>query len=172
MNRWNTLLPFLTVAILLAAGPAVAGTDAKCKTSGKSCCKKSSKATTGRALAPSRMKKASATKTAPGTASMRVVIDKNTGELRAPTAEEARILAARDAVNGQDMNESSEGLTVVQHENGMQSVDLEGRFMSSSVARIDSDGKVVTACVDSEKERAEFMKRKDKETPKRKLDVE
>jgi len=174
MNRRNQLLPILATALILSTGLATAGTDTKgsCKVAAKSCCKKGSKASVKAAkVDAAKSKKVGATKRAPGTASMKVFIDQNTGELRAPTPAEAKALASAEArIDGVDLNESSEGLTVIQHKNGMQSVDLEGRFMSSSVAAIDADGKLVTGCVDSEKERSAFMKRT--AAPKPKLDVQ
>jgi hypothetical protein len=67
-----------------------------------------------------------------------------TGEedAKAPTAEEA----AGEAALEQMTNRSSEGLAVVQHENGMASVDLEGRFMSVMVAATRKDGTRGAVC--------------------------
>jgi len=168
----KSLVPILTTALVLSAALATAGTDGKgtCKVAAKNCCKKDTKMSAAKAGAR-KTRKAATSKAAPGTASMRVVVDKATGELRAPNAEEAKALASQDArLNGVDLNESSEGLTVVHHPNGMQSVNLEGRFMSSSVAKIGADGKIIATCVHSEKEKTMFLERK--EAPKPVLDVE
>ena len=78
-----------------------------------------------------------------------VAIDRQTGRLRQPTPEEARALAAGLKAM---LNRSTDGLTVVQHANGAKSVDLQGRFQSISVAKVDSDGKVAERCVTSLRE--------------------
>src|SRR5262245_13171421 len=67
-----------------------------------------------------------------------VAIDRQTGKLRPPTPEEARNLAERLT---NFLNRSDQGLTIVTHPNGTQSVDLQGRFQSVALARINSDGK-------------------------------
>jgi hypothetical protein len=79
--------------------------------------------------------------------------DPATGRLRQPTREEAKALAEalKDMVN-----QSTEGLTVVQHADGTKSVDLQDRFQSVSVAKV-SDGAVETRCVTSAEEAKEFL---------------
>jgi hypothetical protein len=83
-----------------------------------------------------------------------VAIDRQTGRLRQPTPEEARALAAGLKAM---LNRSTEGLTVVQHANGAKSVDLQGRFQSITVAKVDSDGKVAERCVTNQREAAAFV---------------
>jgi hypothetical protein len=77
-------------------------------------------------------------------AGMRVAIDRRTGRLRQPTAEERRALAQ---ALGKSLNRSTQGLQVKTHANGMQSVDLQGRFQSTSVATVDANGKVHERCI-------------------------
>lgn len=77
---------------------------------------------------------------APSSAGLWVYTDEDTGELR-------RRLAAEQSKT-RSLNWSSEGLTVVVHPDGMKSVDLEGRFMSDFVVRIDASGNADTACID------------------------
>ncbi len=68
-----------------------------------------------------------------------------TGEedARVPTAEELQA----DAALEQMLSRSSEGLRVIVGENGMSSVDLEGRFMHVSVAGNRADGTPRVNCV-------------------------
>jgi len=74
---------------------------------------------------------------------MRVVIDPETGELRAPTPGEAKAMSIRlkSAVN-----RSSKGLYSVTHVDGTQSLNLQGRFLNVSTATVGSDGKVERDC--------------------------
>jgi hypothetical protein len=83
-----------------------------------------------------------------------VAIDRATGRLRPPTAEEKRALAAGLK---NLLNRSTDGLTVVQHANGAKSVNLQGRFQSIAVAGVNSDGSVAQQCVTSEPEAAQFV---------------
>jgi hypothetical protein len=87
--------------------------------------------------------------TRPGTASvagMQVAIDPQTGRLRQPTPEERQALAR---ALGRSLNRSTEGLTVTRFSNGMQKVDLQGRFQSISVATVDAHGKLQHRCITS-----------------------
>jgi hypothetical protein len=52
-----------------------------------------------------------------------------------------------EAALEQMTNRSSDGLTVVQHDNGMLSVDLEGRFMSVMMATPNTDGTHSLSCL-------------------------
>ncbi len=83
----------------------------------------------------------------PGTAKvagMQVAIDPQTGRLRQPTPEERQALAK---ALGRSLNRSTQGLTVTRFSNGMQRVDLQGRFQSTSVATVDAQGKVNYRCI-------------------------
>jgi hypothetical protein len=75
-----------------------------------------------------------------------VDVDSQTGKIRPLTPEEARKLATglKDMVN-----QSTEGLEQVHHEDGSVSMDLKGRFQNVSVARINQDGSVEQSCVDN-----------------------
>jgi hypothetical protein len=83
-----------------------------------------------------------------------VAIDRATGRLRQPTPEEAKALAAGLKAM---LNRSTDGLTVVQRANGAKSVDLQGRFQSISVARVNPNGKVAEKCVTSKREAEAFL---------------
>ena len=83
-----------------------------------------------------------------------VAIDRKTGKLRQLTPEEAKALAA--GVKAM-LNRSTEGLTVVHHPNGTQSVDLQGRFQSLVVARANPDGTVSEKCVTNIDEASSFL---------------
>jgi hypothetical protein len=75
-----------------------------------------------------------------------VQVDGQTGQIKPLTQEEAQKLAAG---LGQLVNQSTEGLEQVQHEDGSVSMDLKGRFQNVTVARINQDGTVSEACVDN-----------------------
>jgi hypothetical protein len=47
------------------------------------------------------------------------------------------------------VNQSTEGLEQVHHEDGSVSMDLKGRFQNVTVARINKDGTVSESCVDN-----------------------
>jgi hypothetical protein len=76
-------------------------------------------------------------------AGMQVAIDPRTGRLRQPTPEERQALARALA---RTLNRSTEGLPVTRYANGMERVDLQGRFQSVSVATVE-EGKVHERCV-------------------------
>jgi hypothetical protein len=75
-----------------------------------------------------------------------VQVDGQTGQIKTLTQEEAQKLAAG---LGQLVNQSTEGLEQVQHEDGSVSMDLKGRFQNVTVARINQDGTVSESCVDN-----------------------
>jgi hypothetical protein len=75
-----------------------------------------------------------------------VQVNSRTGQIKALTPEEARKLAA--GLN-QMVNQSTEGLVQVQHDDGSVSMDLEGRFQNVTVARVNKDGSVSQSCVDN-----------------------
>ena len=69
-----------------------------------------------------------------------------TDQMNQLTPEEAEKLAAglRDK-----LNQSTEDLVQVRHQDGSVSMDLEGRFQNVTVARINKDGSISQACVDN-----------------------
>ncbi len=83
-----------------------------------------------------------------------VAIDRQTGKLRPPTPDEARKLAAGLK---NFLSRSDQGLTVVTHPNGTQSVDLQGRFQSVTLAKINRDGSASEKCVTSMREAQAFL---------------
>jgi len=75
---------------------------------------------------------------------MRAAVDPQTGELRPPTADEARRLTdARAAAFASAL----EQLEMVQHEDGTVSVDLKGLFLQDVVVRKNPDGSLSLKCV-------------------------
>lgn len=76
---------------------------------------------------------------------MRVVRDAETGELRAPTAQEISRFQRSDA----GLDRSSEGLEQVERAGTTVTVDLKGRFLNASVVTIDAAGVVHGSCVDA-----------------------
>lgn len=84
----------------------------------------------------------------PGSAGLLIALDPETGEVGMPSPEQ---VAAMGLSEEGMVSHEGDGLTVVQHANGMRSVDLQGRFQEFVVARKTADGKVVVGCVDSPK---------------------
>jgi hypothetical protein len=78
-----------------------------------------------------------------GAARLRVFLDRRTGRLRPPTPEEARTLFE---AGGRGL-EHLEPIEVVQHPNGMRTVDLKGAFSHRIVMKRNPDGSVSTRCV-------------------------
>ncbi len=56
------------------------------------------------------------------------------------------------------INRSGQGLTVYKLQNGVQVVDLQGRFQSVALAKKDNQGTLSTSCVSTEKEVDHFLK--------------
>ena len=111
------------------------------------------------AFAQSAAKGAGDTGTA--VAGQKVAKDAQTGRLRAPTPTESRRLSA---AMQRMVNRSTTGLTVVQHPNGMKSVNLQDRFQSIAVAKKDADGSAAERCVTNQAEARAFAKAKTKPT--------
>lgn len=80
-----------------------------------------------------------------GTSAMRVSIDPETGGL----VQSPATLSKVDDELQESLSRSTEGLVQVHHPDGSVSVNLQGRFQSASMARIDSSGKLHTTCVDN-----------------------
>lgn len=79
---------------------------------------------------------------------------KTSVSVRPPTAQELKALSDAMAAS---TSEEDKDLVVVKHKNGMQSVDLKGRFQSLAVAKRNSDGSVAVKCVDSAEEGTKFL---------------
>lgn len=79
-------------------------------------------------------------------AGQEVQVDSQSGQMKELTPEQARKLAAG---LHQMVNKSTDGLVQVRHADGSVSTDLEGRFQSVAVARVNKDGDVTQSCVDS-----------------------
>ncbi len=79
-------------------------------------------------------------------AGLLIAVDRQTGQTRPLTADEAQKLVAglKDMVS-----KSTEGLVEVRRANGAISMDLQGRFQSVMLARKEADGTVVQGCVDT-----------------------
>jgi hypothetical protein len=94
----------------------------------------------------------------PGIAAMRAGIDPETGALvTGPDAVAGAADKAADRELAEMVSRSTEGLVEVRHPEGHVSVNLEGRFMNASVARIDADGKVETLCAEDLDEARAFL---------------
>lgn len=83
-----------------------------------------------------------------------VHIDTQSGDIKPLTPEEARRLAEGLAPM---VDRSTEGLKQVTHPDGSVSMDLQGRFQSVTVARVNTDGTVEQSCVDNPKAAARFF---------------
>jgi len=90
-------------------------------------------------------------------AAQKAAVDPATGRLRGITPEEARALI--DSVS-RELSQSDDGLTIVYHPNGMLSIDLEDRFQSSTLVRLEADGTLRARCVTSVEEARQFLEGK------------
>jgi hypothetical protein len=88
------------------------------------------------------------------------------GQIRPLTADEAKKLA--EGLKGM-LNKSSEGLVEQHNADGSVEMDLQGRFQSVTVARVNKDGSVTQSCVDNPRAAGAFfgIDPKSIETPKR-----
>ena len=74
----------------------------------------------------------------PFASGMKIVVDPETGRLRAPTAAESRLL---DALGNDALTyKSTEGLRSVVAPDGTISLNLQGRYLKAAVAEIGEDG--------------------------------
>lgn len=83
-----------------------------------------------------------------------IVIDKQTGQTRPLTPQEAQTLAAGIK---QLVNQSTDGLVQIRHENGMVSMDLQGHFQNVMLAKKEADGTISEACVNDLEAAADFF---------------
>lgn len=83
-----------------------------------------------------------------------VAIDKQTGQTRPLTPQEAQMLA--EGIK-QLVNQSTEGLVEVRHANGGVSMNLQGRFQNVSLAKKEADGTITQACVNDLEAAADFF---------------
>jgi hypothetical protein len=83
-----------------------------------------------------------------------VQIDGQTGQVKPLSPAEAQKLAAGLR---QEINQSTDDLVAVQHEDGSVSVDLNGHFQNVTVARKNDDGTVAQSCVDNPRSAGEFF---------------
>lgn len=82
----------------------------------------------------------------PGTSAMMAYLDPETGELAVGVMPTSGIELDADTQNG--LRRDTEGLEVVRHADGSESIDLQGRFQNVSVIHIDEDG-TATICTDN-----------------------
>jgi hypothetical protein len=97
----------------------------------------------GRATTPPLTREAQAGGV-PGQASLVLELDPETGQLGAPKG--------GAQLNAEELNAvdtSDEGLVQVVRADGSAMMDLQGRFSSLSMARMDADGRLHITCVDS-----------------------
>lgn len=83
-----------------------------------------------------------------------VVLDRQTGQTRQLTPEEALKLA--EGIK-QLVNQSDEGLIQIEHADGSVSMDLQGRFQNVMLAKKEADGIISQACVDNVESAASFF---------------
>lgn len=83
-----------------------------------------------------------------------VVIDRQTGQARPLTQEEARRLA--EGIK-QLVNQSSDGLVQIRRADGSVSMDLQGRFQNLMLAKKEADGSISQTCVDNVESAAVFF---------------
>jgi hypothetical protein len=76
------------------------------------------------------------------------------GQIRPLTPDEAKKMA--DGLKGM-LNKSSEGLVEQHNADGSIEMDLQGRFQSVTVARVNKDGSVTQSCVDNPRAAGAFF---------------
>jgi hypothetical protein len=85
-------------------------------------------------------------------------VNGQTGEVKPLTQDEVqKMVAAMKKM----ANQSTEGLSQVQHEDGSVSMDLGDRFQNVTIARQTKDGSVTTSCVDNPTSAARFFEATD-----------
>ncbi len=77
-----------------------------------------------------------------------VVRDAETGQLRAPTAEEARVLREQGSRRGEA--QAATGQREIRHKDGTVEMQLDSSSMMFSVAQRQPDGSITRACVQGE----------------------
>ncbi|SRR6266496_6759715 len=87
-------------------------------------------------------------------AGQNVQVDGQTGQIKPLTAQEAQQVA--EGLKGM-INQSTEGLTAVQHADGSVSVNLQDRFQNVAVAKKNVDGTVSQSCVNNRQSAAAFF---------------
>ena len=83
-----------------------------------------------------------------------IIVDKQTGKARRPTADETRKLVSTLETM---TSRSTEGLSVASGAGGVKSVQLDGRFGPVTLARPAADGTMEVRCVTSFEEAAAFL---------------
>jgi len=83
---------------------------------------------------------------APGTASMRAYLDPETGKVTVGVMTSSPEELDADTQNA--LRRDTEGLQVVRHADGSESMDLQGRYQSVSLVHVDENG-VKTMCTDN-----------------------
>jgi hypothetical protein len=81
-----------------------------------------------------------------GTAGMMAYLDPETGEITTGPAPSGEIELDADTQNA--LRHDTEGLEIIRHADGSESIDLQGRFQSVSTVRIDENGKAIV-CTDN-----------------------
>ena len=84
---------------------------------------------------------------APGTASMRAYLDPETGKVSVGVMTSSPEELDADTQNA--LRRDTEGLQLVRHADGSESMDLQGRYQSVSMVHIDENG-VKTFCTDDQ----------------------
>ena len=95
-------------------------------------------------------------------ATREIVFDKASGKLRKPTVEETQALVDQISTL---TNRSTEGLSVKQHQNGMKSMSLDGRFGGVILGRANEDGTTEIRCVMTLEEAVDFLGLEDTRLP-------
>lgn len=153
-RSWRTLIGVVSVTLLLVGvvsaismqnEPAIFKTQVE---GGKSDVSKQSSGT------PESAKRANRNYVTSNEAGQTVVLDRQTGETRPLTPEEARTLA--EGIK-QLVNQSTDGLVQVHHANGMVSMDLQGHFQNVLLAKKEADGTVSQSCVNDLESAADFF---------------
>jgi hypothetical protein len=142
-NRRRRLLFFAAVAVIVAATAITVISRQKVRTQAANREAAKAAATTTRTFVTRRV------------GNQDILINPQTGEIKPLTREEAQRLANDLAPM---LDNSTDGLTQVQHADGSVSMDLQGRFQNVTVARVNNDGTIDQSCVDNPRAAAKFFR--------------
>jgi hypothetical protein len=151
---WRTLIGVVTVTILLVGVVSAISTRSELPILKSQNGERKADVSQQRSDTPEVAGQRSRNYVTSNAAGQTVVLDRQTGQTRPLTPEEARTLA--EGIK-QLVNPTTDGLVEVQHANGMVSMDLQGHFQNVTLAKREADGTISQACVNDLEAAAEFF---------------
>lgn len=90
-----------------------------------------------------------ADQTAPGSAALKAYLNPETGEIEVRASTSADVSIDPETQNA--LRRDDDGLVKIRHADGSVSMDLQGRYQSVSVVRVNADGTTTITCTDDAK---------------------